>query len=956
MRILGVAVLVVFAAAALNAQTLTVTTFAGPRENPAAIDATGTAARLNSPYGVAVDSGGNVYFAEYYANYTVRKASPAGVLSTLAGLAGVEGTADGTGAAASFSHSFGIAVDNSGNVYVAEYSKHCIRRITQSGVVTTFAGLSGHPGSSNGSGGIARFYNPTGVATDSGGNVYVADSTNNMIRKITPAGVTSTFAGDGIGGSTDSPPRFQSPYGVAVDSSDNVWVADTGNNTIRKITQAGVTSTFAGSPGQTGSTDATGSSARFNGLSGLAFDASGNLFVADTLNHTIRKVTTGAVVTTVAGLAGNSGMINATGTAARFNTPYSVAVDGSGNIYVADTGNISLIRKVTQAGVVTTFLGGWSGTGKDDGASNEARFYYPAGVAAASGGIVYVADQFNHTIRKISSGNVTTFAGLAGSFGTANGSGSTARFYMPNGVATDNSGNVYVADTYAHTIRAITSAGAVTTLAGNPGLFGSTDGTGTGAKFKKPRGITVDNSGNIYVADTENNTIRKVTTGGVVTTLAGLAGAFGSTDATGSAARFSAPVGVACDSGGNVYVADTDNHTVRKITPAGVVTTLAGLAGSSGSTNGNGSNARFYYPRGVAVDGSDNIYVADGTNHTIRRITQAGDVTTVAGTALQVSNIDATGAAAGLYFPQGMDFDSSGNLYIADTTNHNIRLAVPAISDVATIDSATGAVGVARQLDTTPQTASSWQWSFIRRPANSTATFSSSTSRNPTFTPDIEGLWTFRLVATYASGTTSSITMVSLTSTSAVTLPAPTGLVATASGTTSVGLTWNAASGATSYDVYRSMGASAYGFVTNTASTSFTDNGVPAGTTALYKVRAVASGSTSPFSAIDAATTIVFTDDPLIAGTTARAAHFTELRTAIYAMRIAAGMSTAPYSNPIDVGGTILARDITEMRSALDAARSAIGLPALTYTDNSMTTGSTLIKAAHIIDLRNGVK
>ena len=271
----------------------------------------------------------------------------------------------------------------------------------------------------------------------------------------------------------------------------------------------------------------------------------------------------------------------------------------------------------------TTFAG--IAPGSTDGTGSAARFNHPYGVAVDSAGNVYVADTFNNTIRKITpSGVVSTLAGLSGIRGGADGTGSTARFNQPFGVAADNAGNVYVADTANQAIRKITLCGVVTTLAGQIGNPGSADGAGGAARFFYPQSVTADSAGNVYVADTGNNTIRKITSSGVVSTLAGLAGSSGSADDTGSAARFYFPNGVAVDNAGNVYVADSQNYTVRKITPAGAVSTLAGLAGSSGSADGTGSAARFTFPNGVAVDGAGNIYVADAGNNTIRKITPAG--------------------------------------------------------------------------------------------------------------------------------------------------------------------------------------------------------------------------------------------------------------------------------------------------------------------------------------------
>ena len=701
-----------------------------------------------------------------------RDARAATTFTTLAGAA-AEGSVDGTGSAASFNNPQSVAVDSSGNVYVADRYNYTIRKITSAGVVSTLAGSPGLTGSADGLGSAARFNAPQGVTVDSTGNVYVADTDNNTIRKITSAGVVSTLAGSpGLSGSTDgsgSAARFYYPQDVAVDSSGNVYVADTFNQTIRKIAAAGVVATLAGSPGLGGSADGTGIAARFIFPAGVAVDSSGNVYVADTNNCTIRTITSAGVVTTLAGSHGSIGSADGPGGAARFYYPYGVAVDLSGNVYVADTDN-STIRKVTTASVVTT-LAGSPDSGSNDGTGSAARFYYPFNVAVDSSGNIYVADSDNCTIRKITSaGVVTTLAGSAGLTGSADGTGSAARFNRPEGVAVDLSGNVYVADSLNSTVRKITPAGVVTTLAGSAGLTGSADGTGSTARFIYPQGAAVDSSGNVYTADADNCTIRKITSVGVVTTLAGSPGVIGSTDGIGSAAHFSFPYGVAVDSTANVYVADSGNNTIRRITSAGVVITLAGSPGANGSADGTGNAARFHNPSGVAVDSSGNIYVADTDNCTIRKITSAGVVTTLAGLPGSAGSADGTGISARFYNPFGVAVDSFSNVYVADTYNFTIRFGTAAIADMATIDSPAGPINAVRQLDTAPQTATSWTWSIIVRPPGSTATLSSSTIRNPTFTPDAGDLYRFQCVAASATGT--SITTVDLMAQNPLTITA----------------------------------------------------------------------------------------------------------------------------------------------------------------------------------------
>ncbi len=322
------------------------------------------------------------------------------------------------------------------------------------------------------------------------------------------------------------------------------------------------------------------------------------------------------VVTTLAGTTGVAGSTNGSGTNTSFSYPFGVAVDSSDNVYVADTNN-NLIREITSGGTVMTLAGSSGNSGSTNGTGTGATFRKPQGVAVDTSGNVYVADSGNNLIRKITSGGVVTTLAGSGSPGNGNGTGTAASFNQPVGIAVDSNGNVYVGDSHSNLIREITPGGVVTTLAGS-GSFGSSNGTGTAASFNNPFGVAVDSSGNVYVADNWNSLIRKITSSGVVTTLAG-SGSSGSSNGTGSAASFKTPVGISVDSNGNVYVGDWGNNLIRKITPGGVVTTLAG-SGSSGSANGTGTAASFNGPAGIAVDTSGNVYVGDSNNDLIREI------------------------------------------------------------------------------------------------------------------------------------------------------------------------------------------------------------------------------------------------------------------------------------------------------------------------------------------------
>ncbi len=342
-------------------------------------------------------------------------------ISTIAGQSGVApGYQDGPGATARFAGPAGIAVDAAGNLYVADTDNQVIRKITPGGGVGTLAGSAGVGGDADGLGPAARFNYPSGVAVDSAGNVYVADTENSKIREISPAGAVTTIAGslsghlDGTGPAAE----FNAPTGVAVDSAGNVYVADSGNNAIRKITSDGAVTTLAGglnSFSQLGGEDGTGSAARFNYPVGLAVDGLGNVYVADTTNDTIRKVSPAGVVTTLAGAAGESGTLDATGGAARFDAPTGVAVDGQGNVYVADSGNGSLRWIHPADGSVSTLAGGQGDVFvESDGLGAAARFRNPSGLAVGPGGAVYVTDSNGNSIRRGDPGGVASAVVILG--------------------------------------------------------------------------------------------------------------------------------------------------------------------------------------------------------------------------------------------------------------------------------------------------------------------------------------------------------------------------------------------------------------------------------------------------------------------------------------------------------------------------------------------------------------
>lgn len=602
-------------------------------------------------------------------------------LSLIAGDIGGGGNLDGVGELARFENPSDVVLDAQGNLYIAD--NLAIRKITPSGSVSTWAGQSQVAGHADGVGTQAQFVEPNGLAIDKEGTVFVSDSGSHVIRKITPQGVVSTWAGTvNQGGHMDGPvakAQFDYPAGVVVAGNGTVFVADMNNHVIRKITRQGVVSTHAGSPGEAGSDDGLGAEARFSAPIALGLDGAGVLYVADSDNETVRKVTPDGRVTTLAGKVGESGHEDGQGADARFHGLQGLHVDAQGRIWVLE-GENHTIRQITPEGQVSTWAGQPRREGHVDGARQQARFDHPAGLVVAPDAQVYVVDAGNRAIRKISpQGEISTFAGSPPHPGKTNGVGQGARFNNPHSVAVDSAGSLYVADFGNHTIRKVSPSGKVTTWVGRAESSGTTDGNGASALFDNPQGLMVDAQGQVLVADSANNTLRLVSPQGQVSTLAGRAGQSGDEDGgRKKRARFNTPVGVQTDGQGQLYVADLDNHMLRKIDAHGMVSTLAGSAQEeAGHQDGLGAAARFNSPTDIAMDAAGAVLVADRDNHVIRKVTPDGQVTTWVGEAGVPGQVDGQGAAARLNSPVGLTRDDVGNLYIADLGNHAIRKLSP---------------------------------------------------------------------------------------------------------------------------------------------------------------------------------------------------------------------------------------------------------------------------------------
>lgn len=622
-------------------------------------------------------------------------------LTLVAGGLGSYGNADDTGADARFSQPAGLASDGSGSLYVADTQNHCIRKFSPANNrVSTLAGSCAEPGGANGIGTSARFNSPRGLVLDGAGNLFIADSGNNMIRKLVLATQTvSTFSGAGSQGSADgtaTSAQYNKPSGIALGPGGFLLVADTGNHIIRKLNpNDGSVVILAGIAGTLGAGDGPMLTATFNQPVGVTMTMAGPIYVTDMGSHLLRKLDS-MNVATVLGINSGGGYAEGGPGVAQFKSPTGLFALDANTLLLTDSGN-HMIRRISLGTMASTMaLAGAAGvTGAEDGGFAVARFNTPSAVVGGGGSTVFVADRQNHVVRALdlNANSVSTSAGLAPHPGTEDGVGFLARFNGPLGVGSDEQGNLYIADSGNHTIRKINQAtSSVRTLAGTATQSGSVGGIGAAARFFSPWAVVGDGAGSLYISDTANHAIRKLDLAtGAVSTLAGnltdTVATPGSSDGDGTAASFNLPVGLAYDGQGSLFVADSANNTLRQIAVAsGRVTTVAGMAGTADNVvNAAGNTARFSSPYGVACDRKGNVYVSDLTGHVIRKVVVATrTVSTLAGTAGQPGLVNGSGTATRFFNPQGISIDLAGFLYVADSTNHAVRRIDLATATVTT--------------------------------------------------------------------------------------------------------------------------------------------------------------------------------------------------------------------------------------------------------------------------------
>jgi uncharacterized protein (TIGR03437 family) len=667
------------------AQQQVITTIAGTNFTFPGTPLPAVNAPLGSISGVAVDANGNVYVADP-SNNIVERFVPGGQLTVVAGngIAGFSGDG-GPAVNASLDVPAGVAVDSAGNLYISDTGNNRIRKVS-GGTITTVAGngiygFSGDGGPAT----SASLYVPTGVAVDSAGNFYIADYYNNRVRKVS-GGTIMTVAGNGAAGfsgdggaATSASLKLSNvsgvPNGVAVDSAGNLYIADTGNYRIRKVSGGTITTVagngiqgFSGDGGPATSAMLGGAN---SGPTGVAVDSAGNLYIADQANGHIRRVSGGTITTFAGNGAGAFSGDGGPATRASLNFPYGVGVDSAGNLYIADTENYRI--RMVSGGTITTVAGNglfeYSGEG---GPATSASLNLPQGSAVDSAGNIYIADEGNSRVRKVSGGIITTVAGNGNAgFSGDGGPATSASLDQPNGVAVDSAGNLYIADRNNFRIRKV-SGGIITTFAGGGNATGD-GGPATSASIGYPQKVALDSSGNLYISDAFSGRIRKVS-GGIITTVAGN-GTYGFSGDGGPAtsASLNSPQGIAVDSAGSVYIADFGNNRVRKVS-GGTITTVAGNGTAAFSGDGGpATSASLNFVLGVAVDSTGNLYIADDGNNRIRKVS-GGTIRTVAGSgAYGFSGDGGLATSASLDGPADVAVDSAGNLYIPDASNNRIR-------------------------------------------------------------------------------------------------------------------------------------------------------------------------------------------------------------------------------------------------------------------------------------------
>jgi sugar lactone lactonase YvrE len=665
-------------------------------------------AQLYTPVGIAADTKGNLYIADYQ-NHRVRKVGSDGVITTAAGK-GVPGFSGDNGPAtkAQLDGPANVAVDGQGNLYIADTGNRRVRRVGPDGIITTVLGGGTDFADEGIVGTKVELDVFSDIAVDANGSLYVADTTYHRIRKLKSDGTVATVAGTGVKGfSGDGTPATQAklyyPSSLEVDGKDNLYIFDTYNLRIRKVDSSGTITTIAGKGDFPEGDEPNGdggpaTQAYLYSPYGMVADGAGNLYLTD--YSAIRKITPDGIITTVAGasnpgedLFGSFSGDGGPAIQARFNSPAGLTLDAEGNLLISDNGN-RRIRKIDSSGVISTMVNGTDGL-RDNGPATLASLDYPSSVTVDPSGNLFIADADNYRIRKVGTDGVisTLFGDGASGYSGDGGPAQEALFGDLSDISFDANGNFYLVDYYNNRIRRVGADGVIRTIAGSGGAgyassFMGDGGPATRAEILTPGGIAFDAAGNLYFADTDNNRVRKIDTAGIISTVAGngvlnndFESGFSGDDGPATKAQLYSPLSVAVDKKGNLYIADLYNHRIRKVNPEGTITTVAGNgaldslkeSGFSGD-GGPATQTQINYPTSVVVDPDGTLFIADFGNDRIRKVTVDGIISTVAGNGVWGDDGDnGPSAQATLAGPNSLELDRWGNLYVVESATHRVR-------------------------------------------------------------------------------------------------------------------------------------------------------------------------------------------------------------------------------------------------------------------------------------------